>query len=72
MCSAGIKKWGTAQSSGFGQERTPIISFFSVSDSQFALHYKVECWVKGRKRVLLNGIGGMAPYRRANQRCWPQ
>jgi hypothetical protein len=48
MCGVGIKKWGTALSSAFGQERTLIISFFSVSDSQFAPHYKVECWVKGR------------------------
>jgi hypothetical protein len=48
MCGAGIKKWRTAPSSGFGQERTLIISFFSVSDSQFAPHYKVEYQVKGR------------------------
>jgi hypothetical protein len=48
MCSAGIKKWRTAASSAFGKARTLIISIFSVSDSQFAPHYKVEYQVKGR------------------------
>jgi hypothetical protein len=48
MSRAGIKKWQTAFGPAFGDERTPMNSIFSVSDGQFAEHYKVECWVKGR------------------------